>query len=175
LIASPVMLFSAIVTSRFRPKHVLLFSLVLLVIGSVILPFADSPDKYWSRDFPGMFIGAIGNSLLFVNVNVAFFRNTPPEVAGTIGAIFNSALQLGAAVIAAIATTIQTDIDERSNGNVYAGRAAGFWFMFACVAAQAIAVLFFYHDAPQVDEAKETRSSDSEVEKVADSPRSDSV
>jgi len=61
------MLFSAPFTSRFNPKWVLLSSLVLVVASTVILPFADTSDKYWRLDFPSFVIGAIGGAILFVN------------------------------------------------------------------------------------------------------------
>lgn len=54
-------------TARFETKWVLLFSELLLIVGSVILPFANRPDRYWDRDFPAYVIGTSGASFLFVN------------------------------------------------------------------------------------------------------------
>lgn len=62
-----ITLFSRPWTERFETKWVLIASEALMITGSVILPFADSPHKYWSRDFPAFVIGTSGASFLFVN------------------------------------------------------------------------------------------------------------
>ncbi|KAH7090873.1 MFS general substrate transporter [Auriculariales sp. MPI-PUGE-AT-0066] len=148
LVAGPLMIFSASWTERFEKKYILIASQVLVIISTVILPFADSPDKYWRLAFPSFIIGSAGASLLFVNANVALFQSTPTEIAGVIASVFNSALQLGSAVGVAIITSIQLAIDKKNIGNAdanpYAGRAAGFWFLLAIVALETIAVVVFY-------------------------------
>ena len=58
--AGPIMLFSAPFTARFEPKWVLLTSLILVVISTAILPFADVQSKYWRLNFPSFLIGAVG-------------------------------------------------------------------------------------------------------------------
>ncbi|KAH7108479.1 MFS general substrate transporter [Auriculariales sp. MPI-PUGE-AT-0066] len=154
LVAGPIMLFSGPLTERFEKKYVLIFSQLLIIISTVILPFADTADKYWRLAFPAFIIGAIGGSLLFVNANIAMFQSTPSEIAGTIASIFNSALQLGSAVGVAIITSIQLAIDGRNRGkegaNLYAGRAAGFWFLLAVVALETIAVAMLYRTSSQL-------------------------
>lgn len=75
------------------------------------------------------------------------FRTTPPQVAGTVGAIFNSALQVGSAVGNAIISSIQTSVEAQpSSGGTdgYDGRAAAFWFMFAITILETTAVAVFY-------------------------------
>lgn len=77
-------------------------------------------------------------------------------MAGTIGAIFTCALQLGSATGIAIITSIQTSI-EASDGSMttYRGRAAGFWFLFAFIAFSTLAVLIFMRNTvPPVREKK---------------------
>lgn len=72
------------------------------------------------------------------------FAVTPPEVAGIVGAIFNCALQLGAAAGSAIITSIQTSTEKNHGGtSSFEGRAAGFWFMFTFTALEAIGVAIF--------------------------------
>lgn len=63
----PIVLFSHHFTKRFETKWVLIISEVLLIIATIILPFADSRDKYWSRDFPAFIVGTAGASFLLVN------------------------------------------------------------------------------------------------------------
>ena len=68
-------------------------------------------------------------------------------MAGTVGAIFNSALQLGSAVGSAAVTSIMTSVEnKRGKAGYYLfnGRAAAFWFMLAVVVVEAISVLTFY-------------------------------
>ena len=68
-------------------------------------------------------------------------------MAGTVGAIFNSALQLGAAAGSAIVSSIQTSVqngDGIDGGMKYKGRAAAFWFLFAIVCIELVVMAIFY-------------------------------
>lgn len=66
-------------------------------------------------------------------------------MAGTVGAMFNGALQLGSAIGMAAVTSIETSV-ERVHGGFYEynGRAAAFWFLLGVLALQATAVSVFY-------------------------------
>lgn len=91
-------------------------------------------------------------------------------MAGTVGAIFNSALQLGSAIGSAAVTSISTSIDEGAVGESekqqYQGRAAAFWFLLACVVIQALVVLVFYHPKRlELDEDESLSSLSSQEEK----------
>lgn len=72
------------------------------------------------------------------------FQVTPPKLAATVGAVFNAALQLGAAIGSAIISSIQASIAEGKPANTYDGRAAGFWFLFAVVCMMTASVALFY-------------------------------
>ena len=104
--------------------------------------------------------------------SIAIFASTPSSAAGTVGAIFNSALQLGSAVGIAAVTSIQTSIDGDVNPasppiptteagwkDAYRGRAAGYWFSFAAVVLVTLAVLVFFrsHAIPSDEEREEAR------------------
>ena len=67
-------------------------------------------------------------------------------MAGTVGAIFNSALQLGAAVGSAVITSISTSIENRGPGDAekFQGRADAFWFVLSVIAVETICVVIFY-------------------------------
>ena len=66
-------------------------------------------------------------------------------MAGTVGAIFNGALQLGSAVGISAVSSIETSIEEKSgNPSGYAGRAAAFWFMLGIIGCEIISLLIFY-------------------------------
>ena len=76
-------------------------------------------------------------------------------MAGVVGALFNSALQIGSAVGTAIVTSISTSIAKRDGMLgllMFDGRAAGFWFLFATVVTGSLAVLVFYKtETPKVE------------------------
>lgn len=66
-------------------------------------------------------------------------------MAGTVGAIFNGALQLGSAVGIAAVSSIEQSIEARSgNPDGYAGRAAAFWFLLGIIGLEIISLLTFY-------------------------------
>jgi hypothetical protein len=46
-------------------KWILLGGLVLQVIGSILLPFGKSPDRYWRIIFPGLLFGTAGTALIY--------------------------------------------------------------------------------------------------------------
>jgi hypothetical protein len=71
----------------------------------------------------------------------------PPSMAGTVGAIFNGALQLGSAIGLAAVTSIETSVEEVRGGFYeYCGRAAVFWFLLSIFAVQTVGVLAFYRN-----------------------------
>ena len=142
-----------------------------------MLPFTDAPDTYWRLSFPAFVIGTIGCVIVFSNskyvlslfsvhrpspdlpvFSIAIFAYTPSSAAGTVGAIFNSALQLGSSVGIAAVTSIQTSIDGdgvRADSarvpttkaewtDAYRGRAAAYWFVFTAVVLEMLAVLVFF-------------------------------
>ncbi|KAG8734429.1 hypothetical protein FRC12_018536 [Ceratobasidium sp. 428] len=113
-----------------------------------MLPFSDKPhDKYWPLVFPALLIGTPGTATIFVLTNISFFRNTPPEYAGTVGAVFNAALQLGAAIGTSATTSIQATVDGRtSSGSGFTGRFAALWFLVAYIALEIVGVAVFYRD-----------------------------
>ncbi|THU95607.1 MFS general substrate transporter [Dendrothele bispora CBS 962.96] len=159
----------------FRLKWVICTGMVITMAGTALLPFGNSPDKYWRFIFPGFLLGTTGVTFAFTTANITIFKVTPPRVAGTVGALFNCFLNLGIAVGAAIITSIQTSVEQHRGGPTsYDGRAAGFWFLFAVVTALTIGVFVFMEDVvPPVkkDVAEElaTRAqlSDSEMDFAA--------
>ena len=78
-------------------------------------------------------------------------------MAGTVGAIFNGALQLGSAVGIAAVSSIEQSIEARTGDPAgYAGRAAAFWFLLGIIGVEIVSLLVFYrveaeHRAPRVD------------------------
>ncbi|KAJ7581366.1 MFS general substrate transporter [Mycena floridula] len=143
LMAIPIFIMSDIFQKKYPLKWVLMTGLVLAMLASAMLPFADSKEKYWRLTFPGLLLGTAGIALTFTTSSIAIFKVTPPEVAGTVGAVFNCVLNLGSATGLAIITSIQTTVEQQHGGPTsFSGRSAGFWFLFAVVTSMAISVLF---------------------------------
>lgn len=88
-------------------------------------------------------------------------------MAGTIGAIFNSALQVGAAVGISIVTSIESNIEKKTEGGAmtFKGRSAALWFVFTVVALELIAFVFFFKEAAIKIEEVETKEVQVELEK----------
>jgi hypothetical protein len=67
--------------ATFTPaKRIILGSLTLTFIGTILLPFADQKNRYWSLVFPGFIIGTIGtmgvyiiNRLVLIMTNAATY------------------------------------------------------------------------------------------------------
>jgi hypothetical protein len=105
--------------------------------------------------------------------SIAFFQTTPPEVAGIVGAIFNSALQIGCALGIACFTSIQTSIDKKSPNKQhgFAGRATAFWFLLGVVTLVGVCSAVFYQTVPGVGVPAAALKDD--LEKVVDGKPSD--
>ncbi len=88
--------------------------------------------------------GAAQHAYLCI-ISIAIFRTSPTSMAGTVGAIFNGALQLGSAIGISAVGSIETSVEARNGGSQsYAGRAAAFWFLLAIVGIEWVALLVFY-------------------------------
>ncbi|KLO18008.1 MFS general substrate transporter [Schizopora paradoxa] len=148
-IAAFAISFTGPLSRTIHPKRLILTGQIMTIIATILMPFAGGADRYWPIVFPAFAVGSAGTMLVYTHTNIAIFRSTPSRMAGTVGAIFNSALQLGSAIGSAAVTSISTSIDESAVGETakqqYRGRAAAFWFLLACVVIQALVVLVFYH------------------------------
>ncbi|KAG8750828.1 hypothetical protein FRC14_000185 [Serendipita sp. 396] len=163
--------FTGRLPSYFSHRVILISGLLLSIVATILLPFADSPDMYWPIVFPAFTLGTVGMMVIFANSSIAIFAYTPPSVAGTVGAVFNCALQLGSAVGLAAVSSITTSIDERNAGRLeipvtewsrhldeitkpmwrlaFKGRAASYWFLLAILVLLLVAVFaFFKADVP---------------------------
>ncbi|KIM33566.1 hypothetical protein M408DRAFT_61189 [Serendipita vermifera MAFF 305830] len=168
----------------FAHKYILLAGLFLTVVATVLLPFADAPSTYWPLVFPAFTLGTMGAMIIFANSSIAIFSYTPPHVAGTVGAVFNSALQLGSAVGLAAVSSLTTSIDEKTTFEIplsqwsqnldqitssmwkeaYKGRAASYWFLLAILLVLTIAVVVFFKvDVPVHEEPKPAEKVDVEA------------
>lgn len=80
---------------------------------------------------------------------------TPQDLAGTVGAIFNTALQIGSAIGVATISSLQSNIDERDPGPFfYNGRAAGFWLLLGYSVVPTLLLAWFYDRNPTSTSSK---------------------
>ena len=167
----------------FAHKWIILAGLSLSIIATILLPFADAPSTYWSFSFPAFIIGSIGTMIIFANSSIAIFSYTPPHVAGTVGAVFNSALQLGSAVGLAAVSSLTTSIDAKSSfeppltewsqhldqitssmwKDAYKGRSSAYWFLLGILLLLATAVILFFKVDLPVHEEKPVEKTDIEA------------
>ncbi|KZS87100.1 MFS general substrate transporter [Sistotremastrum niveocremeum HHB9708] len=173
LSAIPIMPFAGAIANFFGFKRTIITGLCMLLLSTGLFNLGGNKHHYWPVLVPSFIIGTIGCTLVFLNVNIALFRNTPPRMAGTVGAVFNSALQMGAAVGISAATSIENSIEKKTaNGpKEYKGRQAAFWFLFASVAVVAIAAVIFMKEltdepAKVEDTEKEAGSSTLKTEEL---------
>lgn len=141
-----------------------------MIAANILFAYADGPDRYWSFALPAIIVGDAGAMLVYTHAKYAFpllsplpaltaiflacsiaiFETTPSHMAGTVGAIFNGALQLGSAVGIAAISSIETSVARTHGGpSGYAGRAAAWWFLVGVVALEALAVAVFYRVKPR--------------------------
>ncbi|EKM51218.1 uncharacterized protein PHACADRAFT_263243 [Phanerochaete carnosa HHB-10118-sp] len=165
------MSFSGPLSNRVSPKYVLLFAQGLLVVATVLLATADAPDKYFSHVLPAFVLGSAGAMLSYTHTNIAIFRTSPASMAGTVGAIFNGALQLGSAVGIAAVSSIEDSVEARTgNPAGYAGRAAAFWFLLALIGLEVVSLLVFYrveaeHRSPPAGDVEAVKAGEKAAEK----------
>ncbi|KXN91299.1 hypothetical protein AN958_01273 [Leucoagaricus sp. SymC.cos] len=138
--------FASRLPDRFSTKWIVLVGDALLIGASALLACSHIPRDYWRLTFPAFIIGTIGGTLVFSSTNITIFRVTPPEMAGTVGAVYNAGLQLSTAMGIPIITAIQVGVNAGRTDDTFKGRAAGFWYVLALVAVQALAVVVFYQD-----------------------------
>ncbi|KAG1897787.1 major facilitator superfamily domain-containing protein [Suillus fuscotomentosus] len=136
----------AISSAAHIPKWIILTGLSLCMVATALLALGGGkPEEYWPYIFPAFFVGSAGAMLTYTHTNIAIFQAAPSSMAGTVGAIFNGALQSGSAIGLAGVSSIETSVEARHGGShEYSGRAAAFWFLFAIISIEIISVSIFY-------------------------------
>ncbi|EEB97446.1 hypothetical protein MPER_03233, partial [Moniliophthora perniciosa FA553] len=166
LLGFPVTAIAGIMQQKLPLKWVILAGQVIGIAGTLLLPFADSPQHYWRFAFPGFALGTSGMTIIFATVNIAVFTVTPPEKAGVVGCAAGTA----------IVTSIQTSVDETHGGpTAWEGRAAGLWFLFALLAVDTVCILIFMRNTvPPVKQNIPVADVESDDKKTV-SPRSSAL
>ncbi|KAG2354680.1 major facilitator superfamily domain-containing protein [Suillus spraguei] len=112
----------------YSPKWIILTGLSLCMVATLLLALGGGkPENYWPFVFPAFVLGSAGVMVAFSHTNIAIFQAAPSSMSGTVGAMFNGALQFGSAIGLAAITSIETSVEATHGGShEYAGRAASF-------------------------------------------------
>ncbi|KDQ13884.1 hypothetical protein BOTBODRAFT_133128 [Botryobasidium botryosum FD-172 SS1] len=129
-------------------RHLLLAGQLLMSTAAILFALADSPEKYWSHVFPGMIVGMCGTAIGYVGANIAIMADAPPGEEGVVGAMMNTAFQLGATIGIAVSTAITLGVnkDVEYSGNPsdqFKGYSASFWSVLGMNAIMIVNALFF--------------------------------
>ncbi|KAF8305923.1 MFS general substrate transporter [Clavulina sp. PMI_390] len=137
-----------VLANMWPSRRIIMLGLLLTCAGTILLAFADQQEKYWSFYVPAFIIGTSGCNFISVAANVTILLNTPSEMAGVAGAIYNAALQLAVALGVAINSSIvqSIDMERASHGHLvgYEGIAAGYWFNLGLFGIMLLGVVVFY-------------------------------
>ena len=140
------MSFTGSLSRVINSKWLILTGEGLCIIATILFVFADRPERYWPFIFPAFVLGSAGAMLTYTHTNIAIFRTSPSSMAGTVGAIFNGALQLGSAIGISAVGSIESSVEKKTGGGErsYEGRAAAYYFLLALVIVEWLAMLVFY-------------------------------
>ncbi|KIJ19689.1 hypothetical protein PAXINDRAFT_109152 [Paxillus involutus ATCC 200175] len=150
--------FTGSLSRAFSPKWLILTGLSFLAVATTLLAFGGGqPDQYWPFVFPAFALGSAGAMLTYTHTkqepcaddsgigSIAIFQAAPASMTGTVGAIFNGALQFGSAIGLAAVGSIETSVEATHGGpQEYYGRAAAFWFLLGIVLLEFISVACLY-------------------------------
>ncbi|KAF8833506.1 hypothetical protein BDN67DRAFT_976562, partial [Paxillus ammoniavirescens] len=138
--------FAGSLSRVFSPKWLILTGLSFLVVATTLLVFGGGrPDQYWPFVFPAFVLGSAGTMLTYTHTNIAILQTAPASMSGTVGAIFNGALEFGSAIGLAAVGSIETSVEATHGGpEEYHGRAAAFWFLLGIVSLEIISVSCLY-------------------------------
>ncbi|KAI9840708.1 MAG: hypothetical protein M1838_003942 [Thelocarpon superellum] len=136
------------------------------IITSLLFATAPDPASYWAVVFPAMICATIGIDLTFNTTNVFITTHLSSKRQGLAGALINSLLYLGIAVLIAFADLVQTstaasttttttttsssatlETNTTAMPNTRAARRRGyksvFWYQFACSLTTLLILLVF--------------------------------
>ncbi|KAG1788948.1 major facilitator superfamily domain-containing protein [Suillus plorans] len=145
-VAAFFMSFTGSLSRIFSPKWIILTGLFFGMVATVLMALGGGkPEDYWPYIFPALSLGSAGFMLTYTHTNIAIFQAAPSSMAGTVGAIFNCALQFGSAIGLAVASSIETSVEAIHGGShEYKGRAAVFWFLLTVAFILFISVSICY-------------------------------
>ncbi|KIJ51730.1 hypothetical protein M422DRAFT_223465 [Sphaerobolus stellatus SS14] len=135
------------IAAAYLPRRVILIGgQVLMAVSVVLYSLADTPDKYWSHVLPAMIIGMIGIAFGYVGANIFIMSSAAKGQEGVIGAMMNTAFQLGATIGLAIVTAVTLSVNANQPSDplsLYKGYQAGLWSILGMQGAVIVMSLIF--------------------------------
>ncbi|CEH18117.1 mfs general substrate transporter [Ceraceosorus bombacis] len=86
---------------------------LLMVAGALLMSFARDSGDYARLIVPGFLIGNLGMASCFAPVNISLMELCPSGMEGVVGAIFNSAVQVGSGIGIAILALASDSIQPK--------------------------------------------------------------
>lgn len=65
LMGIPCFIISDMLQKKYRLKWVIMAGMIITMAGTILLPFADSRERYWRFAFPGLLLGTAGVTIVF--------------------------------------------------------------------------------------------------------------
>ncbi|KAF8429939.1 major facilitator superfamily domain-containing protein [Boletus edulis BED1] len=145
-VAAMIMSFTGPLSRVVSPKWIILIGLSMTAVSTALLAVGGGrSEDYWLYVLPGFCIGSAGMMLTYTHTNIAIFQAVPASMAGTVGAIFNGALQFGAAVGLAVFCSIETSVEAiHDDIEQFHGRSAALWFLLGILLVEIVSVSYFY-------------------------------
>ena len=126
--------------------HVIPGTLMIIIAGSgwiiTSIVFAVAPEgaNYWAYVFPSMICATIGIDFIFNVANIFITTNLSSTRQGLAGALSNTLLYLGIAVLISFADIVQTRTADLGLKRSYQ---SVFWYQFACAALSLLIMVVF--------------------------------
>ncbi|KAF8581964.1 MFS general substrate transporter [Ramaria rubella] len=135
------------VFAPYIPRRILLIGgQILMVVATILFALADTPDKYWSHVLPGMIVGLVGVAAGYVGANIFIMGGARKGEEGVVGAMMNTAFQLGATVGLAVITAVTLGVNKNQPNDPlsqHKGYQASFWSMLGMHGVVIIMSLIF--------------------------------
>ena len=136
----------------------LIFSGLGWIGANLLLALVPNGANYWAFILPSMILGNIGIDITFTIANIFVTTNMPSERQGLAGAVLNSIMHLGIALLLGFADIIQSSIEDKGLCRSYHGV---FWYGVASASVALIIMLVFVN----VDAAKSDLTVDEKRER----------
>ncbi|KAL9108870.1 MAG: hypothetical protein Q9227_006401 [Pyrenula ochraceoflavens] len=136
----------------------LLFSGAGWVGATLLMALMPEGANYWAFVFPSMIFGTIGIDITFTVTNIFITTSLPDARQGLAGALINSILHLGIALMLGFADIIQTETSSLGLRSSYQNV---FWLSVASTSTALLIMIFFI----KINKAKSDLTAD---ERIAD-------
>lgn len=120
------------------------------IVLAVLFAVANPESTYWRYVFPSMICATVGIDIVWDVSHIFITTNQASERQGLCGALINSILHVGIAVLLGVADIVNDQV-SRHKGQLESYRAV-FWFEFGCAVVSGVLMVFFVRIKPQKSE-----------------------